>query len=190
MQLSQAKLALEVRDYEGVIASTSEAELRGQTLFFGEVQGVTCHTPPDHTDNSMHTEESRFRSLLFARLSPHHGTTLSWQTDRLLLPPRDLLRGRQKLCSIYGLNSPDHYHSVVSRSFSDRWLWIRLSLARPPRNDSHHHSDLVVARALVSGTARASRMWAAFYPASPRTRCGGRFVRNSWAVGAQESPAL
>ena len=35
-------------------AKASEAELRGQTLFFGKAQCVTCHTPPYYTDNSMH----------------------------------------------------------------------------------------------------------------------------------------
>ena len=32
----------------------SEAELRGQALFFGKAQCATCHTPPYYTDNSMH----------------------------------------------------------------------------------------------------------------------------------------
>jgi cytochrome c peroxidase len=32
----------------------SEAELRGQMLFFGKAQCATCHTPPYYTDNSMH----------------------------------------------------------------------------------------------------------------------------------------
>ncbi len=32
----------------------SEAELRGQKLFFGKAQCATCHTPPYYTDNSMH----------------------------------------------------------------------------------------------------------------------------------------
>ena len=35
-------------------AKASEAELRGQTLFFGKAQCATCHTPPYYTDNSMH----------------------------------------------------------------------------------------------------------------------------------------
>lgn len=32
----------------------SEAELRGQALFFGKAQCAVCHTPPYYTDNSMH----------------------------------------------------------------------------------------------------------------------------------------
>ena len=35
-------------------ARASEAELRGQTVFFGQGQCATCHTPPYYTDNSMH----------------------------------------------------------------------------------------------------------------------------------------
>jgi cytochrome c peroxidase len=35
-------------------AKASEAELRGQGLFFGKAQCATCHTPPYYTDNSMH----------------------------------------------------------------------------------------------------------------------------------------
>ena len=35
-------------------AKASEAESRGQTLFFGKAQCATCHTPPYYTDNSMH----------------------------------------------------------------------------------------------------------------------------------------
>lgn len=32
----------------------SQAELRGQALFFGKAQCSTCHTPPYYTDNTMH----------------------------------------------------------------------------------------------------------------------------------------
>ncbi|KTC99327.1 hypothetical protein [Legionella erythra] len=32
----------------------TEAELRGQALFFGKAQCSTCHTPPYYTDNTMH----------------------------------------------------------------------------------------------------------------------------------------
>lgn len=32
----------------------SEAELRGETLFFGKAHCATCHTPPYYTDNLMH----------------------------------------------------------------------------------------------------------------------------------------
>ncbi len=32
----------------------SEAEMRGQTLFFGKAQCATCHQPPYYTDNTMH----------------------------------------------------------------------------------------------------------------------------------------
>lgn len=32
----------------------SEAERRGQDLFFGKAQCSTCHTPPYYTDNLMH----------------------------------------------------------------------------------------------------------------------------------------
>jgi cytochrome c peroxidase len=35
-------------------AKASESEMRGQTLFFGKAQCVTCHTPPYYTDNLMH----------------------------------------------------------------------------------------------------------------------------------------
>lgn len=35
-------------------AKASEAEVRGQTLFFGKAQCATCHPPPYYTDNSMH----------------------------------------------------------------------------------------------------------------------------------------
>lgn len=35
-------------------AKASEAELRGQAVFFGKGQCATCHTPPYYTDNSMH----------------------------------------------------------------------------------------------------------------------------------------
>jgi cytochrome c peroxidase len=32
----------------------SEAERRGENLFFGKAQCAVCHTPPYYTDNSMH----------------------------------------------------------------------------------------------------------------------------------------
>jgi cytochrome c peroxidase len=32
----------------------NEAEMRGQTLFFGKAQCASCHAPPYYTDNSMH----------------------------------------------------------------------------------------------------------------------------------------
>ena len=35
-------------------AKASEAELRGQSLFFGKAQCSSCHTPPNYTDNTMH----------------------------------------------------------------------------------------------------------------------------------------
>lgn len=35
-------------------SKASEAELRGQDLFFGKAQCSTCHTPPYYTDNLMH----------------------------------------------------------------------------------------------------------------------------------------
>ena len=35
-------------------AKATEAERRGQDLFFGKAQCATCHTPPYYTDNSMH----------------------------------------------------------------------------------------------------------------------------------------
>lgn len=35
-------------------AKASEAELRGQTLFFGKAQCSTCHAAPNYTDNTMH----------------------------------------------------------------------------------------------------------------------------------------
>ncbi len=35
-------------------AKASEAELRGQAVFFGKGQCSTCHTPPYYTDNLMH----------------------------------------------------------------------------------------------------------------------------------------
>ena len=36
-------------------AKASEAELRGQELFFGKALCSQCHTPPYYTDNSMHS---------------------------------------------------------------------------------------------------------------------------------------
>lgn len=35
-------------------ARATEAELRGQVLFFGKAQCAACHTPPYYTDNLMH----------------------------------------------------------------------------------------------------------------------------------------
>jgi cytochrome c peroxidase len=35
-------------------ARASQAELRGETLFFGKANCVACHTPPFYTDNLMH----------------------------------------------------------------------------------------------------------------------------------------
>jgi len=35
-------------------ALATEAELRGQELFFGKAQCSSCHTPPYYTDNTMH----------------------------------------------------------------------------------------------------------------------------------------
>jgi cytochrome c peroxidase len=35
-------------------ARASEAELRGEALFFGKAQCATCHVPPYYTDNLMH----------------------------------------------------------------------------------------------------------------------------------------
>lgn len=35
-------------------AQATEAELRGQTVFFGKGRCAECHTPPYYTDNSMH----------------------------------------------------------------------------------------------------------------------------------------
>ena len=36
------------------LANASESEMRGQEIFFGKGQCVSCHTPPYYTDNSMH----------------------------------------------------------------------------------------------------------------------------------------
>jgi cytochrome c peroxidase len=35
-------------------ARATQAELRGQDIFFGKAQCATCHVPPYYTDNSMH----------------------------------------------------------------------------------------------------------------------------------------
>jgi len=35
-------------------AKATQAELRGQAIFFGKAQCSTCHTPPYYTDNQMH----------------------------------------------------------------------------------------------------------------------------------------
>ena len=35
-------------------AKATEAEKRGQELFFGKAQCATCHVPPYYTDNLMH----------------------------------------------------------------------------------------------------------------------------------------
>jgi cytochrome c peroxidase len=35
-------------------AKASEAELRGQEVFFGKGRCAECHTPPHYTDNTMH----------------------------------------------------------------------------------------------------------------------------------------
>ncbi len=36
------------------VTKASDAELRGQSLFFGKAQCATCHQPPYYTDNTMH----------------------------------------------------------------------------------------------------------------------------------------
>ncbi len=36
------------------LANASESEMRGQEIFFGKGQCVSCHTPPYYTDNLMH----------------------------------------------------------------------------------------------------------------------------------------
>jgi cytochrome c peroxidase len=35
-------------------AKATEAELRGQEVFFGKGKCATCHAPPFYTDNLMH----------------------------------------------------------------------------------------------------------------------------------------
>ena len=43
-------------NWEGKLdpAKASQAELRGQALFFGKAKCATCHMPPYYTDNTMH----------------------------------------------------------------------------------------------------------------------------------------
>lgn len=43
-------------NWEGKLdpAKATQAELRGQELFFGKAKCASCHTPPYYTDNSMH----------------------------------------------------------------------------------------------------------------------------------------
>ena len=40
-------------------AKATQAEMRGQDLFFGKGQCATCHTPPFYTDNLMHNLETQ-----------------------------------------------------------------------------------------------------------------------------------
>ena len=40
-------------------ARATPAELRGQEIFFGKGQCVSCHTPPFYTDNLMHNLETQ-----------------------------------------------------------------------------------------------------------------------------------
>ena len=57
-------------------AKASEAELRGQVLFFGKAQCSTCHTPPYYTDNTMHNlKVERFfkEKLVNGRLASSDG---------------------------------------------------------------------------------------------------------------------
>ncbi len=57
-------------------AKASEAELRGQALFFGKAQCSTCHAPPYYTDNSMHNlKAERFfkAKMVNGRLSSADG---------------------------------------------------------------------------------------------------------------------
>src|SRR5207248_5052153 len=51
--------------------------------------------------------------------------------------------------SSHGPNHSYCSHSVVSGSFPDGRVWIRLSLARHPGHSSRHHIDSVFARSLV-----------------------------------------
>jgi len=57
-------------------AKASEAEMRGQTLFFGKAQCSTCHTPPYYTDNLMHNlQAERFfkEKMINGRLASADG---------------------------------------------------------------------------------------------------------------------
>ncbi len=57
-------------------SKASEAELRGQDLFFGKARCATCHVPPYYTDNLMHAlPTSRFHTprLLNGRWAEQEG---------------------------------------------------------------------------------------------------------------------
>jgi cytochrome c peroxidase len=48
-------------------ARATQAELRGQAVFFGKGQCVACHVPPYYTDNLMHNlHAERFYKPIFA----------------------------------------------------------------------------------------------------------------------------
>lgn len=58
------------------VTKASEAELRGQALFFGKAQCSTCHTAPYYTDGLMHdlkTERFFQPQMINGRMASHDG---------------------------------------------------------------------------------------------------------------------
>ena len=57
-------------------AKASEAEMRGQQLFFGKAQCMSCHVPPYYTDNSthnLHVERFFAKRLINGRMASAEG---------------------------------------------------------------------------------------------------------------------
>jgi cytochrome c peroxidase len=51
-------------------AKATEAELRGQEVFFGKGKCATCHAPPFYTDNLMHNLKTE--RFLTPKMIDHH----------------------------------------------------------------------------------------------------------------------
>ena len=75
----------------------SEAETRGQELFFGKARCATCHVPPYYTDNSMHnlrTERFFAPQMVNGRMASHDGPIKTFPLRGIKESPPYLHDGR------------------------------------------------------------------------------------------------
>jgi len=75
----------------------SEAETRGQDLFFGKARCATCHVPPYYTDNSMHnlrTERFFAPQMVNGRMASHDGPIKTFPLRGIKESPPYLHDGR------------------------------------------------------------------------------------------------
>ena len=79
-------------------AKATEAELRGQELFFGKAQCASCHPAPYYTDNTMHNLQAR------ALLQAAHDQRRAWRapTGRSRRSRCAASRTRRRTCTTAG----------------------------------------------------------------------------------------